>query len=83
MLFPPPPLPLFSPNSMRLSLFVDAGNVFEDVDDFETGELRASFGIGMNLITGFGGITAVLAKPFNNQSGDDTESFQFNLGTRF
>lgn len=81
--FPPPDLPLFSPNSMRLNLFVDAGNVFEDVDDFETSELRASFGIGMNLITGFGGITAVLASPFNNQSGDDTESFQFNLGTRF
>ena len=83
LLFPPPPLPLFSPNSMRLSLFVDAGNVFEEVDDFETGELRASVGLGMNLITGFGGITAVLASPFNDESGDKTESFQFNLGTRF
>ena len=83
VLFPPPDLPLFSPSSMRLALFVDAGNVFEDVDDFGTGDLRASFGIGMNLITGFGGITAVLASPFNTQSGDDTESFQFNLGTRF
>ena len=83
VLFPPPPLPLFSPSSMRLSLFVDAGNVFEDVDDFETDELRASIGVGMNLITGFGGITAVLASPFNDQTGDDTESFQFNLGTRF
>lgn len=83
LLFPPPPLPLFSPSSMRLSLFVDAGNVFEEMNDFETGELRASFGIGMNLITGFGGITAVLASPFNDQSGDETESFQFNLGTRF
>ena len=83
VLFPPPPLPLFSPSSMRLSLFVDAGNVFEDVDDFETSELRASIGVGMNLITGFGGITAVLASPFNDQTGDDTESFQFNLGTRF
>ncbi len=83
VLFPPPPLPLFSPSSMRLSLFVDAGNVFEDVDDFETSELRAAIGVGMNLITGFGGITAVLASPFNDQTGDDTESFQFNLGTRF
>ena len=30
-----------------------------------------------------GGISAAIATPFNDQSGDDTETFQFNLGTSF
>ena len=83
LLFPPPPLPLIAPGSARMSLFVDAGNVFADVDDFETGELRGSVGLGVNLITGFGGISAIFATAFNDESGDETESFQFNLGTSF
>ncbi|MDE0251107.1 MAG: outer membrane protein assembly factor BamA [Gammaproteobacteria bacterium] len=83
LLFPPPPLPLISPGSARMSLFVDAGNVFEEVDDFETGDLRGAVGLGVNLITGFGGISVVFATPFNDQSGDEKESFQFNLGTSF
>ena len=49
LLFPPPPLPLISPGSARMSLFVDAGNVFEEVDDFETGDLRGSVGLGGKL----------------------------------
>lgn len=83
LLFPPPPLPLIAPGSTRMSLFVDAGNVFEEFDDFEAGDLRGSVGLGMNMITGFGGISAVFAAPFNDESEDDTESFQFNLGTSF
>ncbi len=83
LLFPPPPLPLIAPGSARVSLFVDAGNVFEEFDDFEAGDLRGSVGLGINIITGFGGISAVLAAPFNDESEDDTESFQFNLGTSF
>jgi len=83
LLFPPPPLPLIAPGSARLSVFVDAGNVFAEVDDFETSELRGSVGLGINLITGFGGISAILTTTFNDQSEDETESFQFNLGTSF
>ena len=83
LLFPPPSLPLVSKDNARLSLFVDAGNVFEEFNDFDSSEIRGSYGIGINLITGFGGVSAVIASPFNDEAGDDTEGFQFNLGTSF
>ncbi len=81
--FPAPPLPLMNKDNAKLNLFIDIGNVFEDFDDFDAGELRGSFGIGINMITGFGGISAALSTQFNDTSEDETESFQFNLGTSF
>jgi len=70
-------------NRARLALFVDAGNVFEEFDDFDTSDIRGSFGLGLSWVTGLGGISAALSSPFNDQPGDDTESFQFNIGTSF
>jgi len=81
ILFPPPFLE--NKNRARLALFVDAGNVFEEFDDFDTSDIRGSFGLGLSWVTGLGGISAALSSPFNDQPGDDTESFQFNIGTSF
>lgn len=81
--FPATFLPFVNENNAKLSLFTDIGNVFEDFDDFETSELRGSFGVSINMITGFGGISAAFSTQFNDKSGDKTESFQFNLGTSF
>lgn len=81
VLFPPPFLE--NKNRARLALFVDAGNVFEEFEDFDGSDIRGSYGLGLNWITGLGGISAALAAPFNDQSGDDTETFQFNIGTSF
>ncbi len=81
ILFPPPFIE--NKNRARLALFVDVGNVFEEYDDFDTSEIRGSFGLGLSWVTGLGGISAALSSPFNDQSGDDTEAFQFNLGTSF
>ncbi len=74
---------LYDPRRLRLGIFSDWGNVFEDYDDFETGELRGSVGVELNLITGLGGITLSLASPFNDDEDDDTETFQFEFGTSF
>ena len=81
LLFPPPFFE--NKNRARLALFVDVGNVFEEFDDFDSSDIRGSFGLAVSWITGFGGISAALSSPFNDQAGDDTESFQFNLGTSF
>lgn len=83
LLFPAPPLPFISKDNARLSLFVDAGNVFEEFSDFDSSELRGAYGIAINMITGFGGISAAFSSPFNDDAEDDTEGFQFNLGTSF
>lgn len=81
VLFPPPFME--NKNRARLALFVDAGNVFEEFDDFESDDIRGSYGLALSWITGLGGISAALASPFNDQPGDDTETFQFNIGTSF
>lgn len=81
ILFPPPFIE--NKSRARLALFVDAGNVFEEFDDFESGDLRGSAGLGLSWVTALGGISAAIASPFNDQSDDDTETFQFNIGTSF
>ncbi len=81
VLFPPPFIE--NKNRARLALFVDAGNVFEEFDDFDSGDIRGSAGLGLSWVTGLGGISAAIATPFNDQEDDDTEVFQFNIGTSF
>ena len=81
ILFPPPFLE--NKNRARIALFVDAGPVFAEFEDYDTSEVRGSAGLGLSWVTGLGGISAALSSPFNDQEGDDTETFQFNLGTSF
>ncbi len=81
ILFPPPFIE--NKNRARLALFVDAGNVFEEFEDFDTSDIRGSVGLGLSWITGLGGISAAISSPFNDQEDDDTETFQFNIGTSF
>ncbi|MBF1800399.1 outer membrane protein assembly factor BamA [Alloalcanivorax profundimaris] len=74
--------------SVRTFLFADAGNVFEtqrtDIgDDFDATELRTSVGIGLSWLTAIGPLSFNLATPINDESGDDTEVFQFSLGQTF
>jgi outer membrane protein insertion porin family len=72
-------------------LFVDAGNVFNtncpSVSVFclapDEGELRYSAGIAVTWITGFAPISFALSFPFNEKPGDETETFQFELGRTF
>ena len=81
LLFPVPFIE--NSNSIRLSTFFDAGNVFAEVDNFETSELRTSAGVAVRWLTPIGALTFSLAKPLNAKRGDDQQSFQFNLGALF
>lgn len=86
------PLPFIEDQSqMKSVFFVDAGNVFNnncpDVSvyclDVSEGELRYSAGIAFTWITGFAPISFALAFPINEKDGDESESFQFELGKTF
>lgn len=86
------PLPFVKDRrSIKSAFFVDGGNVFNtncpDVStrcqDFHYRSLRYSAGIAVTWITGFAPISFSLSVPFNDQIGDDTESFQFELGRTF
>jgi outer membrane protein insertion porin family len=66
-----------------LSTFVDFGNVFADARDFESGNLRASAGVAFNWRSPVGPLSISLAEPIIDEPGDNTERFQFTIGTLF
>jgi outer membrane protein insertion porin family len=74
---------LASSETFRLGLYFDAGNVFADVDDYETDELRQSVGLSAKWFSFIGPIEFSYALPINDQPGDDTREFQFALGASF
>ena len=78
MLFP---VPYVEEANLRGVAFLDAGYVYGDVDEFDLGDLRAAVGVGISWLSPLGGVSLNLSFPFNDQEGDETERFQFNLGT--
>ncbi|HAC33785.1 MAG TPA: outer membrane protein assembly factor BamA [Gammaproteobacteria bacterium] len=82
-LFFPIPFLREQSRSLRVSAFVDAGNVFGPDEDFDFGDLRYSTGIAAVWISPFGALSVSFAAPFNDDEDDETEGFQFNLGQQF
>jgi outer membrane protein insertion porin family len=74
---------LVSADTFRLGLYFDAGNVFEDVDAYDTTELRQAVGISAKWFSVIGPLEFSYSFPINDESGDDTRSFQFALGAAF
>lgn len=70
-------------HSHRIALFLDAGNVFGEPSDFNTGDLRASYGLSFTWLTPLGAMRFSYAIPFRDQPGDRLERFQFSLGAYF
>tara|TARA_R110002073_G_scaffold89014_4_gene211074 strand:- start:31296 stop:33683 length:2388 start_codon:yes stop_codon:yes gene_type:complete len=71
--------------SLRLSYFVDSGNVFDTYRgfDFDPGELRVSTGVSLQWITFIGPLGFSFGKAINAVPGDYKEFFQFSLGQPF
>ena len=81
-------LPNLLPESYRtdFSLFVDTGNVWgvdysDSVD--ETNKLRSAFGMSANVFTTIGPLSFTVAQDITKASTDETETFNFRLGTSF
>ncbi len=73
--------PNFITKKIRTSLFVDAGNVYEDQLQF--GELRYSTGLEVDWASPLGTLQFSLAKALNPKPGDDLQFFNFSVGTSF
>ena len=77
------PLPgVKTDKSVRLSGFVDAGNVWA-AGNFSLSTLRASTGIAVSWFSPVGPLRFSLAKPLTKYSADKPERFQFLLGRVF
>lgn len=86
------PLPFIKDQrSIQSSFFIDAGNVFDtscgddqiNCFDVDLNKLSVSAGIGLTWITGFGPLTFSVATPLKENEFDETEFFQFSLGSSF
>jgi len=75
------PLPYIEADTVRTSLFIDAGNVF--AKNIELGETRASIGLGGQWLSPMGPLSISAATPLKKHKGDDRRPFQFNMGTTF
>jgi len=78
----PPPSSSEKNDSMRISLFLDAGNVFNKTNGFDFTQLRYSMGAALAWITPIGPLKFSFGVPINKQPGDQVESFQFTIGVQ-
>jgi outer membrane protein insertion porin family len=69
--------------TLRLSTFVDAGNVFASRKDVRFDELRSSYGFAMMWLTPVGALSFNWSWPLRSKPGDETEVFQFTIGAPF
>ena len=81
--FPPPPFLGEDKRIFRGSLFLDIGNVFEDISDFSYSDLRGSYGIQLNFRTPVGAVSMGFVDTFKSKTGDDTKPVIFSLGGAF
>ena len=79
------PVPFLSDfkKSIRITGFIDAGNVYGPSESLELGDLRYSTGMSAIWISPFGAVSASIAQPINEQSTDQVQNFQFTFGTSF
>ncbi|MCK5394882.1 MAG: outer membrane protein assembly factor BamA [Gammaproteobacteria bacterium] len=81
------------PSSVRLSAFLDIGNVFlqgvptfdaaEDATGFQLDQLRSSYGMSLVWISPIGPLRFSYAQTINDAADDDLRAFQFSIGSFF
>ncbi|MEY6431644.1 outer membrane protein assembly factor BamA [Thioalkalicoccus limnaeus] len=89
-LFAPPPIGGPFERTLRVGAFFDFGNVWAtEASDliaptgFDIGDLRYSTGVSLSWMSPVGALSASLAYPLNDKSGDETQVFQFSFGQAF
>jgi len=80
LLFPLPGATQEDTKSMRLSWFVDTGQVYGPGQTLDLAELRYSTGLAFNWFSPVGPLAFSYAFPLNDKPGDKIEHFQFTLG---
>jgi len=86
--------PNYLSDSLRTSVFVDAGNVYSTANNkgfgctggtcsTNSGPVRFSTGVEADVMTPFGPIAISLAQPLNLRPHDEQQTFQFALGANF
>ena len=70
-------------DNMRMSAFIDTGNIYEKTSNIKLGDLRMSAGVGFAYLSPIGAIGMYWSTPILKKSSDVIENFGFSLGTGF
>jgi len=81
-------LPNLLPESTKtdVSLFLDTANIWHvDYDDTiqDTNKIRSSIGLAANIWTPVGPLSFIMAQDISKSKNDETEAFNFRIGTSF
>lgn len=63
--------------------FVDAGNVYQEIEDFDPTDLRYGTGAGLRLLSPVGPIGLDYGIKIDRQPGEDLGEFHLSLGSQF
>ena len=77
------PMPFIESNQFRFSAFWDFGQVYASAEDLDFEELRASTGVAMKWLSPLGPLSISFAYPLNDESFNETQPFQFSIGSTF
>lgn len=69
--------------SIRLTAFLDGGQVYGEGEKVSLSQLRYSAGLGVNWNSPFGPLRLSLGIPLNKKPGDNVQRLQFTFGTAF
>src|SRR6267143_382884 len=69
--------------SLRLGLFLDAGQVYAQGQKLALGDLRYSTGLALQWISPFGPLRFSIAQPLRSRPEDHIQRIQFTFGTGF
>ena len=70
-------------DQIRIETFIDGGGVWEEDENIALDEMRFSAGLSVLWVSPFGPINVSFAKALNDDNLDETEVFQFGMGTNF
>jgi len=70
-------------DKMRVSAFIDTGNIYAKSSNIKLGDIRMSTGLGFAYLSPIGSIGAFISTPILKKDGDVIEDFGFSLGTGF
>jgi outer membrane protein insertion porin family len=74
---------LFDSPSTRLSAFIDYGNIYNGIDEWEAKTLRVSAGLAVQWQSPMGPISISYALPLQRERIDQIERLQFTFGGQF
>ncbi|CAH0440187.1 Outer membrane protein assembly factor BamA [Ralstonia pseudosolanacearum] len=69
--------------TVRLFTFFDYGNVFAEGQPFKVGDMRYSTGFGLSWLSPIGPLKISMGFPIKRKAEDQTQRFQFQIGTAF